>query len=70
MIREDYIELKELATQMIRLLDRVKIVGCGLYFKKQDRCGHRYNWKSLNGFKMELWLCDKCKNKIAKEMKE
>ena len=68
MIREDFENLQELMVQVKKILDKVDVKGCGKYFKIQDRyCGHRYNWKSLKGFKMDVWLCDKCLNLIGEK---
>jgi hypothetical protein len=65
MIREDYEDIKVWIERIQEILVRAKhdVVGCGIYCKKEDRfCGHRYSWVNpKNNFKMEVWLCDRCK---------
>jgi len=73
MIREDFIKLQTQVDELQRVLNGVKgeIIGCGKYFKVQDRyCGHRYNWKGKPVFTMDVWLCDKCKEQSIVETNE
>jgi NAD-dependent SIR2 family protein deacetylase len=70
MIREDYINIHKIMNNIKDILIRSEedIIGCGKYFKVEDRyCGHRYNWKSLKKFKMDLWLCKNCEKKVKKK---
>jgi hypothetical protein len=68
MIRQDFIELNKALETIQDILKRVTIIGCGRYFKTLDMyCGHRYNWKGLKGFKMDLWLCSICERKASEE---